>query len=361
MLIVLPTYKRLDQLRWSLTSVLRAELPNAEPARVCVVSNHPASHSGVQAVIDSVVGTTSTATKWEIELFKREKTLDPVDNWYGAISEKAREGEVVFLHGDDDIILEWGLVHRRNALLNSGGTVLLTPFTGGLTFDGSECYAPEICRPLQIPCAEVLDFTSLMLATAPFMGSHAYVFNHDFREAVATSYNWCESQNWLSHNERTLFLPLYLPLAALYLGIKVIGMNLSCVVRGTELDEIVSAPYACRSWNNAYLYGAVYEMLSQVPMVDSELPVSFRHNYLRLASRGFATVIFDNRISWSRRKEWLLRFTTSCMSMPKEMIRSIRIAISQLLHLRKVRLKMQLRHKLRIPVVDWIHSLYSDI
>lgn len=52
MLIVIPTYRRTDSLKWVLESLVKCRTRGiGEPIRVLVVNNHPAAKNSVAAVV----------------------------------------------------------------------------------------------------------------------------------------------------------------------------------------------------------------------------------------------------------------------------------------------------------------------
>lgn len=337
-------------------SVLRADVRKVENPRLCVVSNHPPSHAKVKCIIDTAVERCPEAHHWQIEFLYRETTLPPAENWYGAITENAREGEVVFLHGDDDIMLPWGFEARVEAMGSHASEILTSPFVSGLLYDGEYCYPPVVAEK-----GEVQRVTELahVLGCAPFIGSSCFKNTEGFRKALKSATQICEGQTWIAIDDRKLFLPFYIPLVASTLGVPVSGINTPCVVRGTSVDEVIHAPFACRGWNNAYLYGAVHDLLSQPPLASFAIAGHFSREYLQGAMKGFLTVLVDKRLPWAKRREWLQRFAGFIPRYAREVLGSCRLVVSEKLRLRSIRIKTKLRSQRRCLSRDWFESLYK--
>lgn len=359
MLVVLPTYRRLDQLEWSLRSVFEADVPMSESARLRVISNYPPGHDQVAVLLDTVRESCPRAEAWDVDLIRREKTLDPITNWYSAIAEHSHEGEIVFLHGDDDVMLPWGLIDRWDAMQHIDSSILLTPFISDLVFDGEYCYPPQRLAH-EGKNIEKLSFSSSLIGTAPFIGSHCYRFDDGYRNAFQVARQWCGEQKWMEEKNATLFIPLYLPLAALINKTGVAGLDAKCVVRGTELAEIIDAPYACRSWNNAYLYGGVFDILTKYPLGSESSLEGMRDTYIRGAARGWFPLLFDGRLTAEQKWGWAKMVGAKCFSYPLEIICSLRLLLSEKLRLRKLRMNLVLRRRRRILTHEWMNEMRGN-
>ncbi|MBN8711268.1 MAG: hypothetical protein J0I10_17940 [Verrucomicrobia bacterium] len=356
MLVILPTFRRHEELALSVESVLRADVRKVENPRLCVVSNHPPSHGKVKSIIDAAAARCPEADRWQIDFVYRELTLPPAENWYGAITDNAHEEEIVFLHGDDDIMLPWGLEVRVRAMESHASEILTSPFVSGLLYDGEYCYPPAIAEKDDVRrVPELAD----VLGCAPFIGSSCFRYTEGFRMALKNAMQICEGQTWIAVDDRKLFLPFYIPLVAATLGVPVSGIDTSCVVRGTSLDEVIHAPFACRGWNNAYLYGAVHDLLSQQPLAAFPIAAHFSRQYLQGAMKGFFTVLADGRLTWPKRREWLQRFAGFIPRYPREVLGSCRLVVSESLRLRSIRVKVKLRSQRRCLSRDWFESLYK--
>lgn len=79
MLVVIPTFNRVDRLRWTLLSLMQAELPDcSERFLVCLANNHPATEARVHVLIAEVKSQNERAP-WEWCLFNWEKTANSID------------------------------------------------------------------------------------------------------------------------------------------------------------------------------------------------------------------------------------------------------------------------------------------
>lgn len=133
MLIVIPTYRRLDCLRWTLLSLMQAKLPPIRNERflICIANNHPGSQDQTHAVVNEI-RTQFAHLPWDWQFLNREHTLPPIDNWYSAIQDIAEKDEVVFLQGDDDLFTYWSIADRYVECVQSGADLLLTRSLYGL-------------------------------------------------------------------------------------------------------------------------------------------------------------------------------------------------------------------------------------
>jgi hypothetical protein len=303
--VFLPSYRRLDQLRWSILSVLRAgEALNSE-LNLVVISNYPPVHVNVRSIIGSVLAESPSYRKWNIFVIEREVTIDPVDNWYGAIREHSQLGETIFLHGDDDVFLPHGISIRHQALLDSNAVLAISHNHSGLIFiDSERCYAPSPCH-IQGKTFEQLSLASKDLSCAAFIGNHAYRFGPEFLDVLDHAFSWCDAQSWLTRQLRTLMLPYYLPLACLALRKPAILIPECCEVRGMELEEITHSRYGSRGWNSPFLYGITLDILHNADLRSHSVLNSERKWYGNAAARGWTTILDDPRMSWAIKRRWL--------------------------------------------------------
>lgn len=307
MLVVLPSFRRLETLAWSLHSVLRAGLPGNEPARLCVVSNYPPSHAAVEELAAQAVQQHDAGRRWELSVLKRPQTLPPVENWYSAIRTQARPNETVFLHGDDDIMMPWGLEKRCQALARSGASILLSHAAGDVIYDRR-----GRCHPSGVSFAvsgrfKMLDWSSVELGNAPFLGNSCYRLDERFLAALKLAFEWCEKMDWLDVDTRTAMLPYYLPMAALEQGTPVAALDAGCVMRGCSMEELISAPYACRGWNEGLLCAVALLQLSSPPLEAHPELARERAVYARSALAKYAGMLCDGRVDARSRDETLRR------------------------------------------------------
>lgn len=303
--VFIPTYRRLNQFRWSLRSTLLAGLRTDLETTLTIISNDPESHNEVKKIVQSELGESDPNKKWRVDIIERKKTVDPVDNWYSAILEYSQQGDVVFLHGDDDIYFPHGIELRAKAIIASSSVISISRTAGQFSFlDDVYCCADNL--PKEFPLnSRPLALNSEGIKCATFIGNHAYLFGNEFKESLQLAYQWCEEQTWLTRNERTLMLPYYLPIAALHLKFPCLEILTPCEIRGMEYDESANSPYGSRSWNPYFLYGATLDILNNKDLLKhSELDAD-RNWHSKHAALGLFTYFFDNRISKNSRSIWM--------------------------------------------------------
>ena len=344
MLVVLPTYRRLEWLRYALHSLFRSELPSGERPRLCLVSNYPPKHDQVADLVESAQREFDQKQCWHVDLVRRPKTLDAIENWYSAIREHAKPDEMVVLNGDDDLFTPWGLVHRHHALQASGADMLLTRSCYGLTYLDSERYVmrddlPET-EPYRSPVE--LDWPDITSWGPAFIGNHVYRWTRPFAAALETAFEWCHNQEWLDENSRTLMLPYYLPFAVKHVGGRVCGLDSVCAIRGTSLAECIECRYGTRGWNSLFLDLCAYGVLTSPPLNGVPGLDGARRELLRLACRGYAGFFLDDRISRSARRDTFARVHPPWRRFPLDVVFSFRTELTHVLRLRALRLKLAL-------------------
>lgn len=314
MLVVIPSYKRTDRLRWTLLSLMQAELPTDSRRVLCVANNDPNSRVALQDLASELKAHSASAGLWEWRLLNRERTLPPIENWYSAITEMAEENEVVFLHGDDDLFLPWGLIDRHRAIVSSNADMLLSDSAHGLWFlsDGNTVswWGPLPVRQHEMRAEPVAwgDISGDLHGWGPaFMGNHCYRYTSIFREALATSFGWCHKQSWLDWNTRTLMLTYYLPFAIRQVKGNLYGLRETCVIRGRGLEEIASAPFGVPGWNSGFLSLCAYGVFTTDPLGTYKELDPARRELANMAADWFFTFFVDKRVPASMRNETLRR------------------------------------------------------
>lgn len=351
MLVVVPSHKRLPLLRWSILSVLRAGAGIAGEKRLLVVGNHPPSNAETRVLMDRWCAEEPAAEGWEVRFIGRQVAMDPVDSWYGAITEHAREDEVVFLHGDDDVVMPGGLKARIEAMESSGAPILVSRHLGPLIFRGEEeCYPPALPRPdLPVPPLE-LKLGHPFLGYSPFIGNLAYRFGPEFRSILEMCSEECDRQTWLPRKERTLMLPYYLPLVALREGKKVAGLDHPCVIRGNGYEEIVGNPFQGANWNNGFLYGITLDFLSTGACAACDELEGDRALYRQLTTQCFFSVCADRRIPADLKSVWIQKVKRQVKSQPGRLLRGLLPVLGEWSRLTRLRLRVSFGLRSTTPV-----------
>lgn len=304
MLVVVPSYKRFETLRWSLISVFRSGAGIVEPKRLVLVNNDPGTNSEAEKFLGEVMETESAAKDWETSFIGRVPAMIPALSWFGAIYDIAEDGEIAMIHGDDDICLPGSLAARASAIENSDSSFLVSRHQGRLVFSESDRFhsppfpKPQKCKPAK------LNHESSDLANAAFIGNNTYRFDSNFREVLDTTIRFTESQDWLSEHERTLMLPCYLPLVAIHLDKSVACLPMACELRGSSQDDLTKHPFQHPSWNSGFFYGVVLDFLHRSPLGTDSRFDGEREHHRRLTAHWFLAVLADSRIPAPRRTMW---------------------------------------------------------
>ncbi len=304
MLVAVPSYKRFETLRWSLISVFKGRFDVSDSKRLVLVNNDPGSNQDAETLLKEIVTSEPAAKDWETIFIGRNPTMTPAMSWFEALKAHANEGETTLIHGDDDICLPGSLEARARALLGSGCSFLISRHQGRLVFcSGDRFHSPPIPPPIPSGLSGSgegdPDF-----GNAAFIGNNTYRFDSDFRETLETAISYTERQDWLSEHERTLMLPYYLPLVAIHLGKKVVGLPTVCELRGSSKDDLVNHPYQHPSWNSGFFYGVVLDFLCSSPLGTDGRFEGERDHHKNLTAHWFLAVLSDKRIPENLRRNW---------------------------------------------------------
>jgi hypothetical protein len=297
-LIVVPSYNRSQCLRWVLKSLYRCDVSGiGELTRIVVVNNHPPS----RGIVDSIVGEFSSNSTIVCRVRHRQETIPGIDSWYSAIAEFATENEAVFLLGDDDLMMPWGLNDRYREILRNEADMLLSDFARRIYFcDEGRRYwltGPLPVQSDQATNARRWDFLPAAHPEASFMSNHCYRNTASFREGLRLAFEWCDSQPWLPRSVRTGMLPLYLPYTISLSGGKVLSLRSKCVLRGACAEEATRSTYA-DGGNTVFYNLCAYDIFvnQAFPPHTEELARVGAH--LRQGViRGFLTMLGDKGIT----------------------------------------------------------------
>lgn len=244
MLIIIPSYRRTDILAWVVKSVIACDLSMiAERKLVVIVNNDPGSRDVVDKILDDI------ADSGEImcHAIHRTESIPAIDSWYSAIADLALDGEAVFLLGDDDLMLPWGLRNRYFEIVRSNADMLLSDFVDRIYFfeRGTRYWMPgmfpEEDREQESACP--WEFFPAKHPEASFMSNHCYRNTPAFRRGLALAFSWTDSQTWLERKVRLSMLPFYLPYAIAIGGGRVYSYAAKCVIRGAVADEAIVSSY----------------------------------------------------------------------------------------------------------------------
>ena len=295
MLIVIPTYKRNECLHWVLQSVAQScvdEIP--EKIRVLVVNNYPPAANEIKDIVEGF----KKYTKFSWDILYREKTLIPIENWYSAIFDNALPNEVVFINSDDDLLLPLSLKSRYFEILKNKAEILLGMLGPNIFFSegGNKifCEAKPIIE--NIYQVKRVNYSNILEYAPQHLSNHCYLNTIELRNAYDLAFSWCEELTWLDRHNRTIFLPLYLPLALLLLGGVVIGLNLQTIWRGRDIDEIKISSFGVNGWNHGFIHGVVLIVLNNDQLKNIHELNSIRSESRDQYSKWFLTYLVDSRL-----------------------------------------------------------------
>ena len=298
MLIVIPTFRRNECLRWVLQSLVQCSTTDiSEVVRVVVVANYPSALAEVKAIVRPFFN----YTNFHWRLLEREETLDPIDNWYSAIRDHAMEGETVLLHGDDDLFFPWSLKLRWKLMNEASADFLLTPFVSRVFFDqGGQTafFSGELPAEPQDLSWKRWDYAADKAPDPVFIGTHTYRYGPRLEAAIRATLDACHTQTWVDRRNQELMLPFYLPFFLKQSGGSVIMSDLPCVLRGASVREICASPFGVPSWNSCFV-----DMLALALIRSGSLgrePKLLRYAERRFYGvRAFApTMLADKRIAF---------------------------------------------------------------
>lgn len=297
MLIILPSYKRTDILPWVIKSILRCDVSNiTERKKVLVVNNFPANRD----IVDGIVGQFMDEVNFTCCAIHRQVTMPGIDSWFSAVSEYADEDEVIFLLGDDDLMLPWGLKERYREIMECKADMLLSDFADRIYFfeKGQKYWMPDSLpeKALQDKCARQWEFWPAKHPEASFMSNHCYRNTACFRRGLDLAFAWCDSQSWLKREVRTGMLPFYLPYAITIAGGKVASLKSKCVIRGAVAEEAIKASYA-DGGNTAFYNLCAFDVFENraLPLYEERLAGVGAH-FKPAVIGGFMTMLFDKKI-----------------------------------------------------------------
>lgn len=262
-----PTYRRPRALVWSLTSVLlqRFASLHVDRARIIVLNNDRDREPVERAVADALAG--CDRGPWEVTVVHRDPPMPPIENWYGGIREFAGPEDVVFLHGDDDMMLRGSAEVRARALVESGADLLLSEVAPlRLIYDGAEARSVWIDGTGQPPPAAPTrfrrpDFSELPRYGLAFIGAHTYRPTARFWEAYDRTYAQMKTLP-LEGTQQVAMLPYFLPID-LARRDAVAVCDTPCCLRGMSTDEMVGVRFGATNWRPGVLYAASIELLER--------------------------------------------------------------------------------------------------
>lgn len=359
MLILIPSYKRTEILPLVLKSVLQCDVSGIDERKlVLIANNYPPNRE----IVNSIINECEFSNDIECKAIHRETTIPAVDSWFSAMAEYATEGEVVFLLGDDDLLLPWGLRDRYSEILKHNADMLLSDFAGRIFFfeKGQKYW---LCGSIpgeaqQEKIARPWEFFPAKHPEASFMSNHCYRNTANFRKGLALAFGWCDSQSWLERSVRTSMLPFYIPYAIAVSDGKVISLQSKCVLRGAIAAEALRSTYS-DGGNLSF-----YHLLAYCIFTNIELP-HYSQRLAGVAARfkpgflsGFFTILIDRNVQL---KELLITFYKSNLRLRdlfcSSVAGSIGVVLTNMFGLRGLNLRLRARSKSLLPTSQFFSKL----
>ena len=306
MLIVIPTYKRLN----ALSLVLRSLCLNSterinEKIRVLVVNNYPPFGEAVAQIVKPF----RSDERFSWEILHRYETLPPVKNWYSAICDYSSDGEIVMINSDDDLLLPWTLEYKFNAMNSSLATMSLSMGGPNIWYGERDLIYFQGVIPQGRTLNdeyEWLDPKSFLKYQPQHLSNHCYRMGTRFRMALEKAQNWFEVENWLEYNHRSLYITLYLPLAMFQLSDSVIGLPRLSSLGGREVAEIKNAKYGIPGWNHGFIHLVGWSVLSNPELQKigalDDLRLEYKHEFIK----WLPTYLVDERVGWKKLRNGLI-------------------------------------------------------
>lgn len=308
MVILIPSYRRTDVLHWVIRSVLEADTEGVdERVLILLVNNYPPSRE----TVDSVVRQFTLQAPFECTVVHREKTLPAVESWFSAMFEHAREGEVVFLLGDDDLLLPWGLVNRVRQVRAANADMLLSDFAQRVYFfeRGEKCWvdSPLPASPSFAASAVPWDYYPAPHPEASFISNHCYRNTEAFRRGFETAMSWCRSQHWVPFEFAGANLPFFMAYAITSTGGRVVALHETAVLRGALADELMVQEYS-DGGNTAFFCLLIYNVFSNPRLHRDLAPFErVRSLYRRAFLQGLLSIFSNPAISAGVLRETIAR------------------------------------------------------
>ncbi|MCA6379550.1 MAG: hypothetical protein IM606_16930 [Cytophagales bacterium] len=338
MLVVVPTYKRLDCLRLSLLSIFNNELPPDETCRLVISNNYPPHSEAVEEIVTTLCSHPNF-NKWQVVFHHQLNTVPAVDNWYQTILDFANEEEMVVLHGDDDLLTPWSLADRLSLLATRQADFLLTGVCSGLTFLSITSIQYRGNWPVRNrdDQGQILSFSDFEDFGNVFIGSQTYRFTPNFKAAIKQAKQWTETQTWLDYETRNIMFPYYLLVAIQLTPAKVIGCHWHGCIRGTSLHERVNAPFNhSYGWNSGVMDMLVLELMNHPDLLNKPLDRT-RELLAYQAANWYLTLYLDPRVTSVFRRELLKRVNVK-MSF-KNCLFGIKVILQQYLGLKAISIR----------------------
>lgn len=361
MLVIVPTYKKMNCIDLSILSILHSRKPQDKyPCRIAVINNYPPHKEQVEEIVAQVKKDYSLQG-WSIDIIYRTETIPAADNWYSAVLESSYPDEVVLFAGDNDIYLPNGIIDRYNAILESDSDMLISMSSNSLYYfeSGEYVYFPKselngLYKEKEQKTEWVpVDYQDVYKYGTSFIGSLCYRNTDKLKEAIKLAFSWAVDQEDIIASHIRIMIPSYLPLAMLFVNGKVTAINKTCVLRGTDIDEFLKKPCGGSLWDTAILIACLYKVLNNSDLKCLPLD-ALREQVAECFNDSRWISYFNNGYSNSE-----VRTVYNNVNLPKmrfkNILPNIRKILGQILKLRGWRLARQVKNT--VPCKDFLFGL----
>lgn len=304
MIVLIPSYKRIDILNIVIRSVLDCDTKGIDERILILIANNFFPN---KQVIDSIASNFIFKNNFEYKIIHREKTIPAIENWFSAIFSTAKEDEVICLLGDDDILMPWGLANRYHQIRHSQADMLLSDFYQRLYFfeGGKKCWLDcEMPSPPDTDISAVpWEYLPANHPEASFMSNHCYRNTESFRRGFECAMIWCRTQEWVPVELATGNCPFYLAYAIKSSGGKVVALHEKDVLRGSLADEAMSQDYS-DGGNTSFYCLLIYNTFSNATLHHNlNIFRSLRMIYKKAFIGGIVSILGNRKIQYLLLKE----------------------------------------------------------
>jgi hypothetical protein len=265
MIVFLPTFKRTQVLPYVIQSVLNCDDSFSNERILILILN---SHYPDKEVINSIVADLDFKGRFKSKVIHRKEPMISVYSWHLAIFENALDKEVIFILGDDDLMMPWGLRNRFNQITNNNADLLISSFNDGLYFisEGKKfILSSKIATPSVIEEEAFVWDDSLSITSGSFVSNHCYRNTENLKNGLKLAIQWCTEQDFVPFEIASGNIPFYTAYAIESAGGTVLQLNEKAVLRGRILEEISFQEYA--DGGSTSFYGLlIYDTFSNIKL-----------------------------------------------------------------------------------------------
>lgn len=219
LIILIPTFQRPTTLIWSLQSVIRQKFgTNNFKKKIFILNSDLRTKKSVDESVAFVLKNNLEHEFDKISICQANNNLHSIENWFEIVKTNTKNGDVVIIHGDDDIMLPNSLLFRYYSAVASDKTVFIGNCLWSCYFlmQHSGIYLDtidnpyECCNYFQYRSARVEDLTTFAL---PFISVYTYKINDKFWSLFYSAIQWSD-QLPFERKIKYPFIPYFIGLAA---------------------------------------------------------------------------------------------------------------------------------------------------